>query len=127
MTAIRAQHESTLRLAWVVRLRWGAVIAQLFTFAVSTIMGLDVSAWPIVLVLGFGVASNLAIFRWLARGHQVSDLAIFGVLALDVLLLTVLLVFTGGPLNPFTFLYLVHVALATIVPPSVRVVVASPA
>ena len=30
-------------------------------------------------------------------------------------LLTVLLVFTGGPLNPFTFLYLVHVSLATIV------------
>ena len=36
-------------------------------------------------------------------------------MALDVLLLTGLLYFTGGPFNPFSFLYLVHIALAAVV------------
>ena len=36
-------------------------------------------------------------------------------MAADVLLLTALLYFTGGPFNPFNFLYLVHIALAAVV------------
>ena len=36
-------------------------------------------------------------------------------LALDVVILTGLLFFTGGPFNPFSFLYLVHIALAAVV------------
>ena len=111
------QHESALRLAWVVRLRWGAVVAQLFTFGTAQVMGIPGDLWPILLVVGFGVLSNVAIGRWLPGGRDVPDATILAVLALDVVLLTVLLVFTGGPLNPFTFLYLVHVALAAIVLP----------
>lgn len=113
------KHENAVRLAWIVRLRWGAIAAQVFTFAVSKlVMGLDVAAWPLALVVGFGVLANLGIRRWLHDGRDVPELALFAVLALDVGLLTVLLVFTGGPLNPFTFLYLIHTALATIVLPA---------
>ena len=36
-------------------------------------------------------------------------------MAADVVLLTGLLFFTGGPFNPFSFLYLVHIALAAVV------------
>ena len=37
------------------------------------------------------------------------------VMAADLLLLTLLLYFSGGPFNPFNFLYLVHIALAAVV------------
>jgi len=37
------------------------------------------------------------------------------VMGLDVLLLTALLSVTGGPFNPFNFLYLVYIALATVI------------
>ena len=37
------------------------------------------------------------------------------VMAWDILHLTLLLYFTGGPMNPFTFLYLVHVALGALI------------
>ena len=40
--------------------------------------------------------------------------AIAGLLALDVLLLTGVLALTGGPFNPFSFLYLVHISLAAV-------------
>jgi two-component system sensor histidine kinase RegB len=37
------------------------------------------------------------------------------IMAWDILHLTLLLYFTGGPMNPFTFLFLVHVALGALV------------
>jgi two-component system sensor histidine kinase RegB len=66
-------------------------------------------------VVAVSIASNALLQAWLARGHQVTPAALFGVIAVDVVLLTALLALTGGPLNPFTFLYLVHVSLAAIV------------
>ena len=36
-------------------------------------------------------------------------------MAIDVVILTGLLFFTGGPFNPFSFLYLVHIALGAVV------------
>ena len=37
--------------------------------------------------------------------------------ALDLLLFSALLYFSGGPANPFSFLYLIHIALAAVVLP----------
>ena len=40
---------------------------------------------------------------------------LFGlVMFLDIILLTALLYYTGGPMNPFTFLYLVHIVIGAI-------------
>ncbi len=39
-------------------------------------------------------------------------------MAFDIVLLTILLLLTGGPFNPFSFLYLVHVTLAAVVLPT---------
>ena len=36
------------------------------------------------------------------------------VMSLDILLLTVLLYYTGGPMNPFTFLFIIHVCLGAV-------------
>jgi two-component system sensor histidine kinase RegB len=63
-----------------------------------------------VLVTGL---SNLLLFGWLRRSGP--RWLIPAVLLLDVLLLTALLYFTGGPDNPFAVLYVVHVVLAVTV------------
>lgn len=102
--------DSDLSAAWLVRLRWGALVAQL-------VVVLGVHAWGIQTVplglllglLGVGVLSNLALARpgrprWAVRAA----------LVLDTVLLTGMLLPTGGASNPFSVLYLVHVALAAV-------------
>jgi two-component system sensor histidine kinase RegB len=72
------------------------------------------------MILGTTAASNLALALW-RPATSVSQPApspthrlLGGVLALDVLLLSALLYVTGGPTNPCSFLYLVHIALAAV-------------
>jgi two-component system, sensor histidine kinase RegB len=63
------------------------------------------------IILCFQAASNLYFVYRQKKEDSVSDI-LFGVVMLwDALHLTLLIYFTGGPMNPFTFLYLVHVAL----------------
>ena len=57
--------------------------------------------------------SNLALTAWLRRSDP-SAHVLAGVLLLDVLTLTGLLLSAGGPSNPFSVFYLVHVALAAL-------------
>jgi len=101
-----------IQFAWLVRLRWAAIAGQLLVFAaVELILGFRLPWLPLVAIVGFEAATN-TVGSWLASHRTPTERALAAVLALDVLLLTCLLYFTGGPLNPFTFLYMVHVALA---------------
>jgi two-component system sensor histidine kinase RegB len=59
-------------------------------------------------------ASNLALDPWSRRQASPSDDALGAVFAFDTLLLTALLYFSGGPANPFSAFYLVHVTLAAV-------------
>jgi two-component system sensor histidine kinase RegB len=68
-------------------------------------------------VISVEVASNLLCVRWLRRGGAPSARFLGALMGLDVLLLTMLLYLTGGPYNPFNFLYVVHIALAAAVLP----------
>lgn len=88
-------------------MRWLAVIGQL-TAAVVACWFYDVKVpWgPITAVFAVTIISNLLFPR---RPHAVLQ---GWSLWLDVFLLTVLIYFTGGPHNPFTAFYLLHVALA---------------
>jgi two-component system sensor histidine kinase RegB len=52
-----------------------------------------------------------------ARG-EVKEWWIGAAIAADVVLLTALLYLSGGPLNPFSFLYLVEIALAAVILPA---------
>jgi len=104
---------------WFLTLRWGTVLCQILLFAaVRFLFAMEVS----VLVLGliaFEVASNL-FFAWLIREKkQVPGPLFTGVMFLDIILLTALLALTGGAMNPFTFLYLVHVVVGAILLPGV--------
>jgi two-component system sensor histidine kinase RegB len=91
--------------------------AQAGVLAAAT-LGLDVDLPLPALagVVGAVALSNLALSK-LARSQprRVHPLLLPGTLLADVAALTVLLALTGGPANPFTVLYVVHVALAAVV------------
>jgi two-component system sensor histidine kinase RegB len=108
-----------INLAWLVRLRWGAVIGQLATILlVSWGLRFKLPLGTLFLLLGVEVASNIGCTLWARQKRVVQAWALGVVIALDVLLLTAILHLTGGPYNPFSFLYLVHIALAAVVLPA---------
>ncbi|HTY79966.1 MAG TPA: ATP-binding protein [Candidatus Bathyarchaeia archaeon] len=70
------------------------------------------AVWGLV---GVGVLSNVGLGELTRRGRRVvSRTLIGGVMLADVLLLTSLLVLTGGSSNPFAVVYLVNVTLAAV-------------
>jgi two-component system sensor histidine kinase RegB len=102
-------------LAWLVRLRWGAVLAQAVTVLVASLaLGRDLPSAALALLVGITAASNVALRLWLRTMARVRTRVIGGVLLADTALLTALLYFSGGPSNPFSVLYLVYVTLAAL-------------
>jgi two-component system sensor histidine kinase RegB len=82
--------------------------------AVHHWLGIRLPTGPLVALVTVEALTNLACAP-LARRLGREDTIVGCVLVLDVLLLTGLLYFTGGPFNPFSFLYLVYIALAAVV------------
>jgi len=72
---------------------------------------------PLGATLTLEVVSNL-LLQSLSRKQSFNERWATSVLLLDIVFLTVLLYFTSGPSNPFSALYLLHVALASVVLPS---------
>ena len=106
-----------INLSWLLTLRWGALAGQLATIlVVDRVMGIALPLAPLALLLAIGAASNVALGSWRRRA-DVQDGMLAAVMLLDIVLLTAVLYFTGGPFNPFSFLYLVNVALAAVILP----------
>jgi two-component system sensor histidine kinase RegB len=100
-------------LRWLARLRWLAVIGQTFaTLLAVVVLKLHLPLVEIVSIILATALSNIAIQIW--TKHPVPQWLVPAVLMLDVGLLTGLLVCSGGPSNPFSALYLVHVAMAVV-------------
>ncbi|HTV04638.1 MAG TPA: ATP-binding protein [Acidobacteriaceae bacterium] len=106
----------SLALPWVVRLRYGMVSGgAIALFAAAWVFRSDLrllwSALPLFLVL----TSNI----WLQSQDGMPVHAaqhILGVIfVLDTLCLTAVLGLTGGPMNPFSLLYLVQITLSIVV------------
>lgn len=103
---------------WLLRLRWGAICGQLVLIGlVSLLFAIDIPLHILLAIVGFEIASNLFFQHRLAQAAPVADHTFALVLLLDILLLTALLYYTGGPMNPFTLLYLVHITLAALLMP----------
>lgn len=118
--------EGKLWLIWLVRLRWLALFAQTVTLGFVFQM-LD-GAVPILVWLGtmavLGLANLFAIARQ-SRAEEVPPTAVLGQLLIDVAALTTFFAIGGGPDNPFTPLFLVHIAMgAVMLPPRYAAVVA---
>jgi two-component system sensor histidine kinase RegB len=113
--------------AWLMQLRWVAVTGQLLTIGIAHfVLHIALRLLPLLIGVGFTAATNLAFAWWLrriagrataapsdARWHQV----FVGLMFLDLIVLTLLLYFTGGLANPFSIFFLVNVALSGILLP----------
>ncbi|MDD5757913.1 MAG: ATP-binding protein [Desulfobulbaceae bacterium] len=102
---------------WFLTLRWGTVLCQISLFAAVRLLFAMAVPRLVFGLIAFEVASNL-VFAWLIRKRKRLPGPLFtGVMFLDVALLTALLALTGGAMNPFTFLYLVHIVVGAILLP----------
>src|SRR6218665_342406 len=106
-----------INLSWLLRLRWGALFGQLAVIlGVHLGLGLPQRLGPLFAPVAVGAASNAALGLWTRRRERpIPEGLTWAVMALDVVLLTVLLELSGGASNPFSALYLVHIALAAVV------------
>jgi two-component system sensor histidine kinase RegB len=112
-----------VNIQWLARLRWAEIAGQAATVLVGQFL-LD-GALPmaqLLAVIAVGLVSNLAIELYYfgdrrragAVARPVHERQIALVMMLDIAVLTGLLYFSGGPHNPFAFLYVVQIALATV-------------
>jgi two-component system sensor histidine kinase RegB len=112
-----------VNIQWLARLRWAQIAGQASTVLVGQFL-LE-GALPmaqLLAVIAVGLVSNLGIElvyfgdrkRGAPRWRPVRERQIALVMMLDIAVLTGLLYFSGGPHNPFAFLYVVQIALATV-------------
>ena len=105
-----------LNFSWLLTLRWAQIVGQAATIVgVAWFFAIDLPLVPLAGIVALGMVSNLVATAWYQSQRSVSEWHLAAVMALDVGLLTGLLYFTGGPHNPFSFLYLVQIALAAVV------------
>ena len=109
-------------LGWYIVLRWVAVMGQLCSIlSVEYLFGLSLMLQPLLILVALTVISNLilmGIYNRLSqiqkRGHLLSirPRRLLGfAMALDLLLLTALLFYSGGLLNPCSIFYMVNLCL----------------
>jgi two-component system sensor histidine kinase RegB len=112
-----------VNIQWLARLRWAQIAGQAATVLAGQFL-LE-GALPMAALFGViavGLVSNLVIeLHFFGDRRSSDDVArpvherqIALVMMLDIAVLTGLLYFTGGPNNPFAFLYVVQIALATV-------------
>jgi two-component system sensor histidine kinase RegB len=112
----RDEEAQRINLAWLIKLRWGAIAGQIMTIvAVDRLLHIPLPLWSLFGIIGVELLSNIGFARWARSKPVVPESTLALVMAADVVLFTALLWQTGGPSNPFSFLYLVHIALATVV------------
>ncbi|HTR49960.1 MAG TPA: ATP-binding protein [Kofleriaceae bacterium] len=113
-----------VNIQWLARLRWAEIAGQAVTVLVAQFL---LGGWlPIASLFGviaIGLVSNLAIEMYFfgdrrrgdATPRPVHEWQLALVMMIDIAVLTGLLYLSGGPHNPFSFLYLVQIALAAAV------------
>ena len=112
-----ASHDRTgLRnMQQLIQLRWIAVVGQLVTILVVHYgIGIALPLHSMLCVLAALSAFNLASHLWWRKRVQVSNAALLAGLLVDVASLTLQLYLSGGITNPFVFLFLLQVALGTV-------------
>jgi len=113
----RLEDTSQVVLPWIVRLRYGIPIAQIVAaLFVEYVLGIGLPLTWIILVSGFVGISNLLLVDRIRRPHLPrsfsTSMLVEYIFVFDTVCLTVVLMLTGGPTNPFSVLYLVHITLS---------------
>lgn len=106
----------TVPLRWLAGWRWAAALGQLVTVAVVHFaFGVGLPLWRVLGLVAVTAGTNALLASALARGAAPPRWLAGATLSLDTVVLTGLLGATGGPSNPFSILYLVHITLAAVV------------
>jgi two-component system sensor histidine kinase RegB len=112
----RGETQSNIAFSRILMLRWGAMLCQTLLVIAAYVFFKTVTPLPLlVLIIGFGGGSNIAFHRLFKKRNRTIPDGLFAlVMFLDIMLLTALLHYTGGAMNPFTFLFLIHISLGAI-------------
>ncbi len=103
-------------LPWLLVLRWGEVLCQVMLIvAVWAMMDIEIPLLPVAIIILFEGASNLWLHYRHRRNKPVSNFMILHILLMDTVILTGLLYITGGAMNPFVYLYLIHIVIGAII------------
>ena len=123
----RDQHRVATNAAWLLRLRWVAVVGQLLTIGASIlVLEVNLQVYPLVAIVALTAVSNLILTAWyrihLSDERSLSPpqeyLSLGIVMTVDLLSLSALLFFAGGAGNPFAIFYFVNLALAAVILPA---------
>jgi two-component system sensor histidine kinase RegB len=108
------ESQQRINLAWLLRLRWAALVGQSATMLAVVGLGVVLPVLPLFVSLLFLGLSNLAISKWAQSAAQITETHVSLLVACDILLISLQLYLTGGASNPFNFFFLVHIALAAV-------------
>ncbi|HEY6506469.1 MAG TPA: histidine kinase dimerization/phospho-acceptor domain-containing protein, partial [Vicinamibacterales bacterium] len=114
--AVRPRQDQALHVVmpWLVRLRWVSVVALAgAAWAASEFWRVRLPVAPLAALLAALGATNAALAVQL-RLPAPSRAVIGAVLCIDVGLLTGILYLVGGPMNPFSIVYLVGITVAAV-------------
>jgi len=112
----RDETRSSIAFSWLLILRWGALLCQaLLVLAVYVFFKTITPLTILAVIITFAGGTNLAFHYFFQQRNRTIPGGLFAlVMFLDIILLTALLYCTGGPMNPFTFLFLIHISLGAI-------------
>jgi two-component system sensor histidine kinase RegB len=103
-------------LPWLLVLRWGGIVCQIMLIsAARLVVNVEIPLLPVSVIIFFEGASNIYLHFRHRHNEPVSNFTILLILLLDTIILTGLLYVTGGAMNPFVFLYLIHIVTGAII------------
>lgn len=106
----------SINLNWLIKLRWAAVIGQcLIVSAAVLLLHIELPLVPIASLICLAAVSNILLFWLELRFIRFDSSAVAGILILDTSMLAALLYWSGGSMNPFSTLFLVHITLAAVI------------
>jgi two-component system, sensor histidine kinase RegB len=110
----RPEHASRVVIPWLVRLRWGSLVALVVAaWAATTFWGVRLPLGPLAGLL-VAMATTNAALTFQLRSPVPRRSVIGGALLLDAGLLTGIIYLVGGPLNPFSIVYLVGITMGAV-------------
>lgn len=114
--------------AWLLRLRWFAVVGQLITVSLAGLVADNLPWLPLLGLIALTAVTNLAYGRHLMHADGAGDagsvpLSSTGgpdhvatsLMTIDLVTLTAMLYFSGGIDNPFSLFYFVNLAVAGVI------------
>ena len=114
---VPSEERGRVNMDWLIHLQWWAILGQILLIVGSELFaGIDLPLGPLAVIVAGEALGNLGLTEVVKR-VRVTDVMVVLVMLADAVVLTVLLDFTGGAINPFATLYLVNVGLAAVLLP----------